>query len=181
MTVLVTLRHRPESDRSDYRSANPGFILVSIGRLSPYFITHSVVAWQLANLWYFRYAIFPYEVSLSGKPDDDGHMGHAHCLPKQIYYVAATDARLCSAASRTGSCGENGKAAASTILAAVFPVFAENEPSSLLLLFQRRAPFLGRRTAALRMRLRELRAGVSTTPEEWAGAHSWGDAQPRSG
>ena len=97
MTVLVTLRHRPESDRSDYRSANPGFILVSIGRLSPYFITHSVVAWQLANLWYFRYAIFPYEVSLSGKPDDDGHMGHAHCLPKQIYYVAATDARFISA------------------------------------------------------------------------------------
>lgn len=97
MTVLVTLRHRPESDRSDYRSANPGFILVSIGRLSPYFITHSVVAWQLANLWYFRYAIFPYEVSLSGKPDDDGHMGHAHCLPKQIYYVAATDALFSSA------------------------------------------------------------------------------------
>ena len=100
MTVSVTLRHRPESDRSDYRSANPGFILVSIGRLSSYFITHSVVAWQLANLWYFRYAIFPYEVSLSGKPDDDGHMGHALCLPKQIYYIAAMDARFISAASQ---------------------------------------------------------------------------------
>lgn len=103
MTVLVALRHRPESDRSDYRSANPGFILVSIGRLSPYFITHSVVAWQLANLWYFRYAIFPYEVSLSGKPDDDGHMGHAHCLPKQIYYVAATDAQFFSAFAQKSS------------------------------------------------------------------------------
>lgn len=52
--IIITLRHSPDIDRLDYRSTSMGFILI------PNFSSpHSVAAWQLADLWLYRRAIFP--------------------------------------------------------------------------------------------------------------------------
>ena len=42
-------------------------------------------------------------------------------------------------------------------------------------------PILGETHSRVPDEIEGIARGMPTTPEEWAGAHSWGDAQPRSG
>jgi len=62
MTFITAFRHNYSKGRSDYRSINPDFILVSIVSSCL-----SVATWQLVDLWLSRHAIlpvrFPFQIS----------------------------------------------------------------------------------------------------------------------